>query len=124
MTDDAQEALFEGWEPATPIPGEDLSAQQRLTRRQYADVEAGRHPLTGQPVHPEAPKGTDRPKQLREAFTCGGCRFLSDNGWGYLKCQAPGPDGKRIPARQTHGPQTDVRRWWPACPDYQPDAKP
>lgn len=113
--------LFGGFEPAEPEPVEELSAGQRLTRRQRQDVTNGRHPLTGQPIHPEATRfalATD-PKGL--PFTCGSCRFRDPGG--YPKCVLPGSNGRPIPDRLTHGPATDVRAWWPACPDYQSDGR-
>jgi len=53
--------------------------------------------------------------------------------YAYPKCCLPGPvrvyrksaDGWRWEVvegapRATHGAASDVRAWWPACPDYSP----
>jgi hypothetical protein len=78
-----------------------LSYGQRLTLRQRDDVKAGRHPLAGEPAHPEL-------------GTCGGCTFKQVGGpHGWNKCLEPG-------SPRTSSQSTDVRAWWPACPRFQP----
>lgn len=79
-----------------------LSADRRRTARQRADVGRGVHPLMG---------GKTRP----ELGTCGDCahrrRDIVERG--FPKCGV-GPI--------THGANTDVRAWWPACGRFE--AKP
>ena len=105
--------LFGGFEPTDPTPAEDLSAGQRLTRRQAADIALGRHPLTGGQLHPDADR--DNASGSREPFTCGTCTHRRPGGFrAYPKCT--NFDGRLI----THGPASDVRAWWPACTYYEP----
>lgn len=98
---------------APPEPAEKLSAGRRLTLRQRNDLAAGRHPLTGGPLHPHA-----APAEPRDApgLRCGGCRFrmyLGGGRRGYPKCDNPNTP-------YSHGPATDVKAYWPACPLYEP----
>lgn len=74
-----------------------LSAGRRLTIRQHADVEAGRHPLL---------------RGLRLADngeTCGTCVHRTPSsaktGQRWPKCEF----------HVTNGAVSDCRRWWPAC---------
>jgi hypothetical protein len=111
-----------------------LSAGQRLTLRQAADVAAGRHPLTGGPLHPLASRHRDADAPKSDPFTCGSCYFRNSaayHGKSYAKCWLPGPrTGETYTVgtvtmtmgypRVTHGPASDVRAWWPACPDHSP----
>ena len=92
--------------------GEQLSAGRRRTLRQRADLEAGRHPLAGGPL------------AVGPSLTCGDCRFrevLPYHARSYPKCQwrPPGAGPSSWPPRVSHGSATDVRAWWPACPDYE-----
>lgn len=91
-----------------------ISAGQRLTLKQHAAVAAGIHPLTKQQLHPDAPDDTSPTDRYKRPFTCGTCQFRQAP-WGYPKCFKDGGDGARI----TSGPTSDVRAWWPACPDYE-----
>jgi hypothetical protein len=119
--------------PAAP-PGPTRSAGQRLTERQAADVRAGRHPLTGGPLHQFASPETAAPTGPRNApFTCGSCRFRELIRWHdntYPKCirdlarvdQDGGDAAERTmdaAAFITHGTATDVRAWWPGCRAYE-----
>ena len=114
-------ALFPGFDPPPALDEpEKLSADRRRTLRQASLVAAGVHPLTGNAIHPYASRDAAPGGGLRKPLTCGGCAHLDGNGWGYLKCYLPGPNGKPIPALMSHGPASDIRRWWPACPDYMP----
>jgi hypothetical protein len=106
------DALFDLDVP-TPKPIEKLSAGKRLTRRQAADLAAGRHPLTRGPLHPDT-----APAEPRDApgLRCGGCRFRKQIGGGrrgYPKCDHPNTP-------YSHGPATDVRSYWSACPLFEP----
>lgn len=127
------ETLFPGFEAPEPEPVEELSAGQRLTRRQQQDVSNGKHPLTGGPLHPEATTRRHGPisghedtchgevpcSGSRDPFTCGSCVFRDPQG--YAKCVLPNPStGKPWPTRVSHSARSDVRAWWPACVDYEP----
>ena len=121
MTEDVP--LFPGFESpeekfaADPLA--ELSPGQRRTLRQAGDVRNGRHPLTKGPLHPEASREAAPGGSRSKPFTCGGCKHLASNG-DYLKCFLPGLNGRPMPWRLSHSEATDVRRWWPACPDYEP----
>lgn len=118
MTDD--EALFPGYDPPPGEPVGDLSAGRRLTLRQAAQVAAGVHPLTRGPLHRLASRARDATSPRSDPFTCGSCWFRETWQPGanrYPKCLAY--DGVRV----TRGPASDVRAWWPACPDYSPGAR-
>lgn len=105
-----------------------LSADQRRTLRQAEDVAAGIHPLTGGRLHPLASRHRDAASPKRDPFTCGSCHWrevLRYHGKAYPKCVNPGAMGaddyERFgPPTVTHSAATDVRAWWPACPDYTP----
>lgn len=100
-----------------PPPDDGLTPNQKRTRRQYALLLAGRHPLSlvmSRPLrlHPDAAPADD---QDAEGLRCGGCRFrvLRNHGVrSWPKCSIGG--------RESHGGGTDCRAWWPACTDYQP----
>lgn len=127
------EMLFDGWDPPVrePLPSEDmsLSAGRRLTLRQAEQVTAGIHPLTRGPLHPLASRHRDADAPKDDPFTCGSCLFRRGREWGdytYPKCWLPNPQKgadahfAELYSRVTHGPASDVRAWWPACPDYSP----
>lgn len=98
---------------------EDLSPDQRRTRRQFAALEAGQHPLSlvlSRPLrlHPDAAPVAD-PKA--PGARCGGCRFRQlyrYHNRSYPKCNQAG-DGLI-----KHSAAMDVRKWWPACLNYEP----
>lgn len=101
-----------------PPPEPGLSPTQRRTRRQLELLLAGYHPLTlvlSSPLklHPDAAPADDT---KAPGVRCGSCRFrelLGHHNRSYPKCVRPG-----MPV--THGPGTDCRAWWPACPDFEP----
>lgn len=113
-----QDDLFGGAitpEPSRVEPASADSAGVRRTKRQRADVVAGRHPLTGGTLNPQAP--TDATNEAAPGLRCGSCihrihRGNSNATWP--KCNAFGP------TYMTHGGATDVRAWWPACGTHQP----
>lgn len=117
--------LFGGYEPAEALPEPKVSAGRRLTMRQAETIAAGRHPLTGGPLHDLASRHRDAAAPKADPFTCGSCWFrtvVRYHGKTYPKCLF---DPKRGPddtldeyARVSHCTATDVRAWWPACPDY------
>jgi hypothetical protein len=107
-------SLFRVDGPAPATPAEHISAGRKLTKRQQADVEHGRHPLTGGALHAEAAPAEPRSAPGRR---CGNCRFRESIGHHdktYPKCQFGG--GGRV----TSGAASDVRAWWPGCTDHQP----
>lgn len=127
------DTLFDGWEPEerTPKPSEDmtLSAGRRLTLRQAEQIANGVHPLTRGPLHPLTSRHRDADAPKADPFTCGSCLFRKSEKYhnhSYAKCWLPNPlagadaPSARIYDRVTHGPASDVRAWWPACPDYSP----
>jgi len=98
--------------PATPRNTD--SAGVRRTKRQLADITAGRHPLTRGPLHPDAP--TDPQNRSTPGKRCGTCNHRTPgthNGTSYPKCRAH--EGRYL----THGAATDVRAWWPACDTHE-----
>lgn len=117
--------LFAGYEPPDQGSGEVLSAGQRRTRRQQEQVAAGVHPLTGGPIHPLASRHRDRDAPGSDPFTCGSCIFrvvVRSGAKKYPKCvygmeNPTDTRTVRLP-RVTSGAASDVRAWWPACPDY------
>ncbi len=114
--------LFEGYEPPEPVPASDLSPGRRLTLRQAAMVAAGVHPLTRRRIHLMASKYRDAESPKDDPFTCGSCYFRQTEQYhdrSYPKCWLPGALDNTFPW-VTHGPASDVRAWWPACPDYSP----
>lgn len=109
-----EEALFDGYEPSEVGP---LSADRRRTLRQQDLITAGRHPLTGGPLHHLASRHRDASAPKDDPFTCGSCWFRQVIGYragSYPKCIAD--DGLRV----SHSASSDVRAWWPACPSYTP----
>lgn len=115
------ETLFPDYEPEVAVlpPSADpsLSADRRRTLRQAEAIADGRHPLTGGPLHSLASRHRDAAAPKSDPFTCGSCYFrasLAYHNRAYPKCLAN--DGARI----SHGAGSDVRAWWPACPDYTP----
>ena len=120
MVSDEAAALFDLDPLSVPSPaaiaparaGEQLSADRRRTLRQRADVAVGRHPLTRGPL------------AVGPSLTCGRCRFrevLAYHARSYPKCvwQPASAEASSWPPRVSHGSASDVRAWWPACPDYE-----
>lgn len=106
--------LFDGFEPAVPVSAEPVSADRRRTQRQAAAIANGIHPYTHTPLHPLASWRRDAQAPKTDPFTCGSCYFREPGGFrGFPKCT-------RFPGLITHGPGSDIRAWWPACPDYSP----
>lgn len=89
---------------------EQPSRDQRRTRRQVRDLLAGRHPLAGGRLHPQAAPAGDRNAPGRR---CGNCAHLVAHG-RYLKCHGYGSQ------YVSNGAATDVRAWWPACGHHEP----
>lgn len=132
------DTLFDVPEPERPEPAEKISADRRRTQRQHTAIANGLHPLglalAGRQLllHPDAlVDDRDAPGP-----TCGGCRFrrqFEHHNRTYPKCTfgaetvtRPTYDRKgtyqatQYP-RLSNGAGTDVRAWWPACPDHEPE---
>lgn len=113
------ETLFPDLVPVVvpePESVEGLSADRRRTLRQRADVERGRHPLTGGRLtaDPDA--------------RCGNCRFrelIHHHNRTYPKCWWTPPSwsaddyAHNRPPRHSNGAASDVRAWWPGCIDHE-----
>jgi hypothetical protein len=101
-----------------------LSADRRRTVRQAQALAAGRHPLTGYALHPEAAPVDDRKAPGRR---CGNCWHRTAAEWHdrtHLKCGWTGPMGAdevtaTAPPRVTHGAASDLRNWWPGCGEHE-----
>lgn len=112
------EPLFDGYEPPEPPPARDpnLSAGQRLTARQAADLRAGRHPLTGGTLHPQADRYATKDDARNLPLTCGTCvhrEIHTHNNGRYPKCAHPQV------GRDSRSAASDVRGWWPACGQWE-----
>lgn len=112
------EPLFE---MDVPPPAPKLKPDQRRIQRQAEHLAAGQHPLvaalrTPLGLHPNAAPADDRDAP---GLRCGTCEFRvvpwREVAGRFPKCSFGGKW-----ARATGGPGTDVRAWWPACPDYSP----
>lgn len=122
--------LFPGFEPpAVPEVDESLSPDRRRTQRQASELAIGIHPLTRGALHPLASRHRDAASPKDDPFTCGSCVFRRVEQYhnrSYPKCWLPTPGvgadapWERVYQRVTHGAGSDVRAWWPACPDYSP----
>lgn len=113
---------------ASPVAAEpQLTDGQKRIKRQAAALAAGRHPLSltsapGLRLHAEAAPYDDKAAPGRR---CGTCRFrvqVGGHARDFPKCRYPDPDawpGRGGWLRETSGGATDVRSWWPACPQHQ-----
>lgn len=110
MSDDVLPGMSEP-SPAFEKPAR--SADQRRTQRQAADIKAGRHPLTGGPLHEQADTTARKSDPAGLSYRCGTCihRVSLNHHSGYWpKCDL---------STITHGQASDVRAWWPACPKWE-----
>lgn len=86
-----------------PTPSR-MGEDARRTLRARAQLDAGRHPVAGIPLHPDAPPPGDRDAPGPRCGTCAHlCRRTRSHTW--LKC------GEHA----THSAATDLRAWWPGC---------
>lgn len=111
--------------PAAAPPKPDESPDRRRTRRQREAVTNGVHPLT---VSLSGPLGLHR-QAAEQGRTCGNCRFRDliqgPSASAHPKCLVERGPHSRTTAydcpypRVSFGSGTDVRKWWPACPDHE-----
>lgn len=106
-------ALFDVTPGPVPEPVEQLSPDRRRTLRQRQRLERGIHPMKPVPLHPDAPRVT-RANEPGDGPRCGACAHLYRRG-DWLKCERVGATG---------GAGSDMRRWWPACPEWEPRETP
>lgn len=117
MTD----ALFEVPADAYTVPPEPevLSRGERRARLVAKRIARGEHPLGRIALHADAARARGG-----DGLTCGGCRFrelLEHHNRTYPKCLLPVHYGDRVTyPRNTGCESSDIRAWWPACTDYQP----
>lgn len=120
------DTLFPGYEPVEVQESAPLSADRRRTQRQADRVAIGVHPLTGGRLHPLASRHRDASSPKDDPFTCGSCWFrelfqpgnrkVAKCTFGLTNEHRYVTDGPRISGSVA----TDVRAWWPACPEYTP----
>lgn len=97
--------------PTFETPGR--SKGQIMTGRQARDIREGRHPLTGGALHENADRTAHYADPKSLAYRCGSCVhrvLLRHHDYTYPKCDL---------SVMTHGTATDVRAWWPACPQWE-----
>jgi hypothetical protein len=104
-----------------PVPAPPPAVRPSLADRQAERIDSGLHPLstTRAPIrlHPAADRPTGPDGGQRLPYRCGSCalrQLLAGHARPYPKCLAH--HGTRI----TNGPASDVREWWPACPQWTP----
>jgi len=98
----------------TPPPAEVESMTRGQRRRLLVAkrIAAGVHPLGYVALHADAARDRDG-----QGLRCGACRWRQReeyHGRMYPKCQFG--DGIRVSACES----SDIRGWWPACRDYEP----
>lgn len=116
------EALFDVPAEAYLVPPEpeNLTRGEKRKRLVAKRIANGEHPL-GRPVylHPDASReGTFFDGQ---GPRCGGCKFrviVEHNTRSYPKCWYPDVDSYPHP-RDSGCESSDIRRWWPACRQYE-----
>lgn len=100
-------------------PAEKLTRGERRRRLVALRIATGVHPLGYVPLHPDAPR-----RRGDEGPTCGDCRYrvtVGGRNRNYPKCELPVTIGDRtVYPRATGCESSDIRRWWPACTDFQP----
>jgi hypothetical protein len=114
--------LFDAPEPI-PLPEvKRVSADRRRTIRQAEALTRRTHPLSlalGYHIrlHEDAAPAEPRDAPGRR---CGNCWYRETFGYhnrSYPKCLYGAELGHQ-PPRFSNGAGTDVRGWWPACPDH------
>lgn len=92
---------------------EGLSPGRRRTIRRLRDIARGVHPITGLPLHEDAPEDASRRDRFVRATTCGSCvhrMFVGGHAKDYPKCDL----------RVTASEATDCPRWLPGCSAWKP----
>lgn len=129
-----EEGLFDA---PTPVALPKETAGEVRRRRQLRAISLGQHPLSvalGMPLGLHRAARRDDDQVTPGTPRCGGCALrqtVAHHDYTYPKCRADSvprsmtqPDGRTYTwneyPRATNGPGTDVKRWWPACVDFQP----
>ena len=85
------------------------------TERARQRIDAGYHPLRFPAPLKDQPANAD--PEHGYTYRCGNCAMLMPTGLAnkvVFKCEL----------KDTNSEATDVRKWWPACPQWQPVAAP
>lgn len=102
-----------------PDPGE-LGPGARRRRLIATRISRGEHPLGVLRLHPDAAIGS--------GLRCDTCRFRvkrSHHDKVYWKCEFPVRVGDHTThPRATRSENSDIRAWWPACPDHHAVPRP
>jgi hypothetical protein len=107
-----------------PEPAPERTSGQKRRDRQALRIALGLHPLSIEgmriPLHPDAPRDAAKDDE-RPYPRCGTCvmrELVGGHSRSYPKCRAAAPTVYQSP-RYSHGADTDVRAWWPACGSYE-----
>ncbi len=93
---------------------EEIGRGERRRRLIERRIAFGEHPLGRKiPLHPDAPR--DRTSDGPRCGTCQHRTLYQHHSRTYPKCDF----GEGI--RRSGCESSDVRAWWPACHDYQPN---
>ncbi|SHT54244.1 Uncharacterised protein [Mycobacteroides abscessus subsp. abscessus] len=96
-----------------PVP-ETRTRGERRKHLVAIRIGTGWHPLGYVPLHKDAAVVRGGP-----GLTCGDCKFRIVHRWP--KCHFPVQMGETTTyPRDTGGESSDIRKWWPACRDFQP----
>lgn len=106
----------------TEVP-EGISPGRRRTLLRIISIERGTHPITGLPIHDQAPPDASNRDRYPRPHTCGTCThrytvtLFGDVGEGraYPKC-----DRLTTERQEARTAATDTPRWMPACVAYTP----
>lgn len=112
----SEPGLFDAPTPIAPPITETMRPGEKRRARFEQVVANGRHPFSAifkmpLALHPDAPRTLDL---TAPGPRCGDCLHrqpVGNGGRSYPKCTV----GKR----SSHSDATDVRRYWPACRDYE-----
>lgn len=88
-----------------------LSRSKRRTALAKQAIDLNKHPMTGLPLHPDAPWDASNKDRKPREFTCGTCIHLlhlkTAAGYPYLDCN--------LSTRES-----GARAWYPGCRQYKP----
>jgi hypothetical protein len=123
------DALFSDEGLRVEVTHDEATAGERMRRRQALRIAHGCHPLSIYgvciPLHADAPRDAYR-GDPRPYPRCGDCQLRQMVG-GHAKAFPKCLYGYQAPLvstapRYSQSEASDVRAWWPACIDYQPEA--